>query len=75
MWPSDPQMPEIRWDISRKGRDWQCDEVWASYELAPEKIELIRGTIGTGPDISRHELTTAMQHLPSFHAKARPTYN
>jgi hypothetical protein len=39
-------MSDIDWDIRRKGRTWQGDEMWQRYELAPEKIELIRGKIG-----------------------------
>jgi hypothetical protein len=38
-------MSEIQWDIRRKGRAWQGEEVWARYELAPEKIELIHGKL------------------------------
>jgi hypothetical protein len=40
-------MSDIKWDIRRKGRTWQGDEVRQRYESAPEKIELIRGKIGT----------------------------
>jgi hypothetical protein len=45
MWPSDPQMAEIRWDIRREGRSWTGDEAMSRYKLAPEKIELIRGKL------------------------------
>jgi hypothetical protein len=38
-------MNEIQWDIRRKGRDWQGEEVWTRYYSAPEKIELINGKI------------------------------
>ena len=38
-------MTEIAWDIRRKGRDWQGEEVWTRYHLAPEKIELMNGKI------------------------------
>jgi hypothetical protein len=38
-------MSDIQWDIRRKGREWQEEEVWSRYQLAPEKIELIHGKI------------------------------
>jgi hypothetical protein len=38
-------MSEIQWDIRRKGREWQGEEVWTRYYSAPEKIELINGKI------------------------------
>jgi hypothetical protein len=31
------KMNDIQWDIRRKGRDWQGDEVWTRYHSAPEK--------------------------------------
>jgi len=46
----DPRV-EPRWDIRRKGRDWVGDEVWARWQLTPEKIELLDGKIfGTERD-------------------------
>jgi hypothetical protein len=37
-------MPEPRWDIRREGRAWGA-EAMARYELAPEKIEMVRGKL------------------------------
>ena len=38
-------MSGIRWDIRREGRSWEGDEVWARYELTPEKTEMTDGKL------------------------------
>jgi len=38
-------MSEIDWDIRREGRKWSAEDVRQRYDLAPEKIELIKGKI------------------------------
>jgi len=35
----------MEWRIERKGRAWERDEVWPRYEMAPERLELIEGTL------------------------------
>lgn len=38
-------MPSVVWDIRRAGRAWQGEEGMARYQLAPEKIEMVRGRL------------------------------
>ncbi len=38
-------MPDWPWDIRREGRTWRGGEGIARLELAPEKIELVRGRL------------------------------
>jgi hypothetical protein len=39
---SDPQT--VQWNIQRHGRPWR-DEALSRYELAPEKIEMVKGQL------------------------------
>jgi hypothetical protein len=39
---TDPR--SVEWNIQRQGRHWR-DEALARYELAPEKIEMIKGQL------------------------------
>jgi len=38
-------MPAVAWDIRRVGRGWRGAEAMARYQLAPEKIEMIKGRL------------------------------
>lgn len=33
------------WDIQRQGRAWNADEAIPRYYRAPEKIEMVNGTL------------------------------
>ncbi len=35
----------VPWDIRRKGRAWEGDEIRERYNRAPDKIELIEGKV------------------------------
>ncbi|HKE91312.1 MAG TPA: hypothetical protein VKB45_13330 [Gemmatimonadales bacterium] len=37
-------MPAVAWDIRRAGRAWG-NEAMARYQLAPEKIEMVKGRL------------------------------
>ena len=37
--------PSPAWDIRRKGRAWRGEEAMARYQLAPEKIEMVKGRL------------------------------
>lgn len=38
-------MRDSDWDIRREGRAWDGDEAMQRYELAPEKIEMVKGKL------------------------------
>jgi hypothetical protein len=38
-------MPAVVWDIRRAGRAWPGEEGMARYQLAPEKIEMVKGRL------------------------------
>jgi hypothetical protein len=40
-----PPMPDVRWNIGRKGRAWTADEAMDRYELTPEKFEMDAGKL------------------------------
>jgi hypothetical protein len=38
-------MPNVTWNIGRRGRAWTSDEAMARYNLTPEKFEMFRGKL------------------------------
>jgi hypothetical protein len=56
-------MSDTQWDIRRKGRDWQGEEVWARYHLAPEKMELMEGKIFWNDDERLRMLGLLLEQL------------
>ncbi len=38
-------MPEDHWEIGREGRSWRSGEALRRWELTPEKIEMVSGTL------------------------------
>lgn len=38
-------MAKVRWKIGNEGRAWSGSEAQERYQLAPEKLEMIRGKL------------------------------
>lgn len=45
LYPGEPSMPDVNWDIRRSGRAWSGDEAMARFALTPEKFEMWKGRL------------------------------